>query len=134
MFRSYQSYQLSRKDPNRARRTGDPLLGAALDWAAERAAAKGWAGVTVACESITGLSPVGAAAILAEIGDPRRFATARALVKHADLAQREKLSGAFTGAGPGSPARGAQGCAWRPGGRSGEPSASTLSTAPATST
>jgi hypothetical protein len=25
-------------------------LGAALDWAAERAAAKGWAGVTVACE------------------------------------------------------------------------------------
>jgi transposase len=25
-------------------------LGAALDWAAERAAARGWAGVTVACE------------------------------------------------------------------------------------
>jgi hypothetical protein len=25
-------------------------LGGALDWAAERAAAKGWAGVTVACE------------------------------------------------------------------------------------
>jgi transposase len=47
--------------------------------------------------SITGLSPVGAAAILAETGDPRRFATARALVKHAGLAPREKLSGAFTG-------------------------------------
>jgi transposase len=47
--------------------------------------------------SITGLSPVGAAAILAQTGDPRRFATARALVKHAGLAPREKLSGAFVG-------------------------------------
>src|SRR5216110_3887871 len=47
--------------------------------------------------SITGLSAIGAAAILAETGDPRRFATARALVKHAGLAPREKLSGAFTG-------------------------------------
>jgi transposase len=47
--------------------------------------------------SITGLSPAAAAAILAETGDPRRFATARALVKHAGLAPREKLSGAFTG-------------------------------------
>ena len=47
--------------------------------------------------SITGLSPVGAAAILAQTGDPRRFATARALVKHAGLAPREKLSGAFIG-------------------------------------
>jgi len=47
--------------------------------------------------SITGLSPVGAAAILAETGDPRRFATARALVKHAGLAPREKLSGTFVG-------------------------------------
>ena len=47
--------------------------------------------------SITGLSAVGAAAILAETGDPTRFATARALVKHAGLAPREKLSGNFTG-------------------------------------
>jgi transposase len=47
--------------------------------------------------SITGLSAIGAAAILAETGDPRRFATARALVKHAGLAPREKLSGTFTG-------------------------------------
>lgn len=47
--------------------------------------------------SITGLSAVGAAAILAETGDPNRFATARALVKHAGLAPREKLSGTFTG-------------------------------------
>jgi len=46
---------------------------------------------------IPGLSAVGAAAILAETGDPRRFATGRAVVKHAGLAPREKLSGAFTG-------------------------------------
>jgi transposase len=53
-------------------------------------------GLTALVTSITGLSPVGAAAILAETGDPRRFATARALVKHAGLAPREKLSGTFT--------------------------------------
>jgi transposase len=47
--------------------------------------------------SIPGLSPVGAAAILAQTGDPARFATARALVKHAGLAPREKLSGTFVG-------------------------------------
>jgi transposase len=47
--------------------------------------------------SITGISAVGAATILAETGDPRRFATARALVKHAGLAPRQKLSGTFTG-------------------------------------
>jgi transposase len=47
--------------------------------------------------SITGLSAVGAAAILAEAGDPTRFATARALVKHAGLAPRERLSGNFVG-------------------------------------
>jgi len=54
-------------------------------------------GLTGLVTSITGLSPVGAAAILAETGDPRRFATARALVKHAGLAPREKLSGTFVG-------------------------------------
>jgi len=47
--------------------------------------------------SITGLSAIGAAAILAETGDLHRFATARALVKHAGLAPREKLSGTFVG-------------------------------------
>ena len=47
--------------------------------------------------SIHGFSAVGAAAILAETGDPRRFDTARAVVKHAGLAPREKLSGTFTG-------------------------------------
>jgi transposase len=54
-------------------------------------------GLTGLVTSITGISPVGAAAILAQTGDPRRFTTARALVKHADLAPREKLSGAFVG-------------------------------------
>lgn len=47
--------------------------------------------------SITGLSAIGAAAILAETGDPHRFTSARALVKHAGLAPREKLSGTFVG-------------------------------------
>jgi transposase len=47
--------------------------------------------------SIRGLSVVGAAAILAETGDPSRFATARAMVKHAGLAPRENTSGTFTG-------------------------------------
>ena len=54
-------------------------------------------GLTALVTSITGISAVGAAAILAQTGDPRRFATARALVKHAGLAPREKLSGTFTG-------------------------------------
>jgi transposase len=53
--------------------------------------------LTELATSIPGLSPVGAAAILAETGDPNRFATARALVKHAGLAPREKLSGTFVG-------------------------------------
>ena len=47
--------------------------------------------------SIHGISAVGAAAILAATGDPHRFATARAMVKHAGLAPREKSSGNFTG-------------------------------------
>lgn len=47
--------------------------------------------------SITGLSAIGAAAILTETGDPTRFATTRALVKHADLAPQENLSVSFVG-------------------------------------
>lgn len=54
-------------------------------------------GLTALVGSITGLSVLGAAAILAETGDPTRFASARALVKHAGLAPREKSSGTFTG-------------------------------------
>jgi transposase len=48
--------------------------------------------LTALVTSISGISPVGAAAIPAETGDPRRFTTARALVKHAGLVPREKLS------------------------------------------
>jgi len=47
--------------------------------------------LTELATSITGLSAIGAAAILAETGDPRRFATARALVKHAGLAPGEAV-------------------------------------------
>lgn len=47
--------------------------------------------------SIDGLSPVGAAAILAQTGDLTRFTSARAVVKHAGLAPRERKSGTFTG-------------------------------------
>jgi transposase len=46
---------------------------------------------------IPGLSVVGAAAILAETGDPARFDTARALVKHAGLCPRANESGRHTG-------------------------------------
>lgn len=54
-------------------------------------------GLRTLVTSITGLSAVGAAAILAETGDLTRFPTARAVVKHAGLAPREKQSGTFVG-------------------------------------
>jgi transposase len=54
-------------------------------------------GLTELATSIEGLSPVGAAAILAETGDLNRFTSARAVVKHAGLAPRERKSGTFTG-------------------------------------
>ncbi|WP_432870489.1 IS110 family transposase [Microbispora rosea] len=47
--------------------------------------------------SIPGLSPIGAATILAETGDLRRFHSPRALVKHAGLAPRERSSGSYSG-------------------------------------
>jgi transposase len=47
--------------------------------------------------TIPGVSVVGAAAILAETGDPARFDSARALVKHAGLCPRDNASGAFAG-------------------------------------
>lgn len=53
--------------------------------------------LTELATSIEGLSPVGAAAILAETGDLTRFTSARAVVKHAGLAPRERKSGTFTG-------------------------------------
>ena len=68
--------------------------------------------------TIAGLTLVGAAAILAETGDPARFASPRSLVKHAGLCPRDNASGAFPGktsiSGAGGPP-----CGWQPGGRSG---------------
>jgi transposase len=65
--------------------------------------------------SIQGLSAVSAATILAESGDPRRFATGRALVKHAGLSPTEQTSGRSIGrtrlSGRGRP--GLRTAAWR---------------------
>jgi transposase len=46
---------------------------------------------------IPGLTAVGAAAILAETGDPRRYDSSSSLVKHAGLSPTENASGAFEG-------------------------------------
>jgi transposase len=46
---------------------------------------------------IPGLSAVGAAAILAETGDPRRYDSSSSLVKHAGLSPAGSASGAFEG-------------------------------------
>jgi transposase len=54
-------------------------------------------GMTELVTSIPGLSAVGAAAILAETGDPARFTSARALVKHAGLCPRDNASGSYQG-------------------------------------
>jgi transposase len=54
-------------------------------------------GLTELVCSIPGLSAVGAAAILAETGDPSRFATARGMVKHAGLNPCENTSATFRG-------------------------------------
>lgn len=54
--------------------------------------------LTELVSSIPGLSTVGAAAILAETGDPIRFTSARALVKHAGLCPRDNASGSYQGA------------------------------------
>jgi transposase len=72
-------------------------------------------GLTPLVTSIDGLGPVGAAAILAQTGDLHRFTSARAVVKHAGLAPRERLSGTFAGkarlTGAGRP--GLRTAAWR---------------------
>jgi len=54
-------------------------------------------GLTELATSITGPSAAGAAGILAGTGDPARFTSGRALVKHAGLAPRQKSSGSYTG-------------------------------------
>jgi transposase len=54
-------------------------------------------GLTERLTSIPGLSAVGAAMILAETGDPTRFATARSVVKHAGLNPIENSSATLRG-------------------------------------
>ncbi len=53
--------------------------------------------LTMLVTSIPGLSALGAATILAETGDPARFETARAMVKHAGLCPRDNASGTYQG-------------------------------------
>lgn len=54
-------------------------------------------GIAHSAASIPGVTLIGAGMILAETGDPARFTSARALVKHAGLCPRENSSGAFAG-------------------------------------
>ena len=65
--------------------------------------------------TIGGLTPVGAAAILAESGDPARFATPRSVARHAGLCPRDNASGGYQGktsiSGRGRP--GLRVAAWR---------------------
>jgi len=72
-------------------------------------------GLTGLVTTIAGLTAVGAAAILAETGDPARFATPRSLVKHAGLCPRDNASGGYQGktsiSGRGRP--GLRVAAWR---------------------
>ena len=72
-------------------------------------------GLTGLVTSIGGLTPVGAAAILAESGDPARFATPRSVARHAGLCPRDNASGGFQGktsiSGRGRP--GLRVAAWR---------------------
>ena len=72
-------------------------------------------GLTRLVTTITGLSAVGAAAILAETGDPARYDIARTWAKHAGLCPRDNASGRFQGhtttSGRGRP--GLRTAAWR---------------------
>ena len=60
----------------------------------------GQLGLTELAASIPGVSAIGAATILAEAGDPTRFSSARALVKHAGLCPRDNSSGTYQGKTP----------------------------------
>lgn len=54
-------------------------------------------GILEVAGSIPGVSALSVAAILAETGDPSRFSTARAMVKHAGLAPVDNSSGNRSG-------------------------------------
>ena len=63
---------------------------------AEMVAVLGELGLSRLAE-IPALTAVGAAAILAETGDPRQYASSSSLVKHAGLSPADNASGAFAG-------------------------------------
>jgi transposase len=69
--------------------------------------------------SIRGVSVVGAAAILAETGDPARFDDAKAVAGHAGLCPRDNASGAFAAKTTISGRGAGRCCGWPPGGRCG---------------
>jgi transposase len=54
-------------------------------------------GLRELCQTIDGLSAVGAAAILAETGDPERYSGPRSWPKHAGICPRANESGTFRG-------------------------------------
>lgn len=83
-------------DPHNGRQPGVIILPFAATLTLAVSAA-GWGVRALLDRLIRRVSLVWTAAILAETGDPNRFASARALVKHAGLAPREKLSGTFKG-------------------------------------
>jgi transposase len=79
--------------------TGDwrSLLARLADVEARMCAVLDELGLTGLAASIDGLSAVGAAVILAETGDLSRFASARAVVKHAGLNPAENTSATLAG-------------------------------------
>ena len=104
-----------------------------VDTEARMAAALDELGLTELVTSIEGLSPVGAAAILAETGDLYRFTSARAVVKHAGLAP-ESASRAPSPERRGCPEPAAPPCQQQPGAPRGDACRTTACTPPATAT
>ena len=90
----------SREGEDLIRDKSDPKDAVLISWRAAAAVVLDRCAGDLARVRIAGLTPVGAAAILAETGDPARFATARALARHAGLCPRDNASGAFQGKTP----------------------------------
>ena len=86
---------LERVQPGHERLAGHPSPAGRVE--ARMIAVLDELGLTGLVTTIAGLTPVGAAAILAETGDPARFATPRSLVKHAGLCPRDNASGGYQG-------------------------------------
>ena len=76
-------------------------------------------GLTALVTTIAGLSPIGAAAILAETGDPTRFSLAAGAGQARRAVPARQLLGRPTRARPLSAAAAGPSCAWPPGGRCG---------------